>query len=572
MKEALYAYPLLAKPGDPAAIKVNPKSSNGLPVLGKWCTEGAAARAMGLAVTIEKEVNRAFRLGGRQGVENWLREKELADPHLVTLLGKTKADCYTESKAEALRLRFYNVFPRQVLLNMQKATQVLEGNATHILNSDSNSAIGISLAHGGAEALVAELERRCEVNGYAYTHVGDDSWAIVRLLSGQYVMFALDCSNFDLTQHNAVTAEVHEAIYHQLKLVDGPAAALWWSYARQRNVVTLGTLNLTWKHCGPSGMPLQSKVNDMLMEVLLMRTIARMPDDCDEQGLAGLLAEVGQGMGFSIRLEQYMMGGSVRGVLQHSPFLYIGYYFWADEGAQVRCFADVSRTLSQVPYPSVRWMEKNAVQPMEAVRVASIFLNLGTPPPELEDAFSAYRQFAVGLLQAAKDSHLRLDEETLRWALRETPWGPTIIPSLDGLCAAIQRDPGELWLQSEPELPSVSELVDSWADQVEQEEQAVARGEHSRLERPAGMTVAPTYVPRRPAPTHPPTWRNVGRPPPTAVWGPDRAPRERDQQGAMRPAGSTRMRRNGLVPFENWSSDDDSGYDDDRGYETEWSE
>ena len=468
-------------------------------------------------------------------------------------------------------LRFYNVIPRQVVLIMQTATQPFELNATHILNSDSKSGIGITLTHGGADELVAALDRQLdqareqgEVE-VAYVHVGDDSFVAVRE-GAKIKLFALDCSNFDLTQHGTVTAEPHQAIYEQLRLIDGPAAALWYAYARERVVVVAGTVTRRWKHAGPSGMPLQSKVNDVLMDCALQRVRERWEAGLDEAGTDALLQSIGKGMGLAIRVEQYqeLEATSIRAALEQTSFLFIGYYFHNKLGDNiVRVHADIARTFSQVPYPNQKWtFTKGELFVKEAMRLGSIALGLGQPCPDTKPAVDAFKAAARELVRQASNSDVDVENEMLRWAVQENPWGPKVAPSLQGLLRALDRPAEKLWEAREPELPSESVLLASWAEEVDTQERIEAKAEGSVVDRPAGRAVRAAHIPHAPAPTHPVTARNDGRPPPTAVWGPNKPKRDQDRREKLIGlAIRGRERRNAQAVYDEESTDSDWGMD-----------
>lgn len=564
---ALRPYPLTPKEGDVSGIRVNPKSDNGFPVGMKWEYPGAAEKCMGLAVTMRRGLEEAHRRGGWPGVVEWKRTMEREHPYLVALKGKAKADYYSADKLGNLQMRFYNALPRQVMLNMQVSTQVLELNAQHILNSSSHSGIGMSLTYGQADDLVDALDRMLRMEGRAYVHVGDDSWVVIKEASNRLRMFALDCSNFDLTQHGDVTKEVHVALRQELERIDAPSAALWYAFMRDRLVVVTNTLVRRWHHAGPSGMPLQSKVNDLLMDVMINRVLARYVDGLSEAELDALLQDVGDNMGFKVRLEQHWYGaaGSVRAALEQVSFLFIGYYFHTDEQTgKVHVHADVARTFAQVPYPNLKWTSTTQELALtEAMRLGSITMNLGLPTPALEQSFLAFRAHAQALVEAQLEKHPEAENDRLRWAVKESPWGPETAPSLRGLLAAMSRDPRKLWLDREPELPGASELLyGSWADMVEAEEREKAAGEQSVVDRPAAVTVRALRVPHRRVPTHPASAANDGRPPPTAVWGPDKPKRlVADTQGVGRSGG-----RRGRVDFvesedSSESTDSDWGMD-----------
>lgn len=534
---AVRPYPLTPAPGEDT-VKVNPKSDNGFPVLGKWDTPGAALMCMRLAVSVRQELGRA------PSVAEWMAEAERSRPWLVALRGKAKADYYSVDKVCRGFLRFYNAFPRQMMLIMQQATQVLELNALHIQNSDSTSGIGITLVRRGAEDLVAALDGQLRREGHAYVHVGDDSWVIVKR-GTEVAMFALDCSNFDLTQRAEVTEEVHRAIWEQLRLVDPIAADVWLSYARARLVVVAGALVRKFYHAGPSGMPLQSKVNDVLMEVMVSRALSRVAS-LEESDVARAVEEAGLSMGFSVKLEQFWRGraDTVVEALEQRPFLFIGYYFHV-RGGTVRACADVPRTLAQLPFPALKWSKtRHELRVTEAMRLGSIAMALGMPTQDLEPAFQAYRAHVLGLLDSVIAVSGDVRDERLRWAVQSSPWGPETEASLRGLRRAVARDAGELWLTREVELPSESVLVGTdWADEVEAEEAAEAAALGATTRRPATLAVRPAVLRGAVAATHPASARNDGRPPPTVVWGPPKAPRVREEVAPSR----RERRRDGLA-------------------------
>lgn len=559
-------YPLLPLDAE-QGVTVNPKSDNGFPVGGQWDTPLAAQKCMGLALYVEETLRKAPSV--REQMLKW----EAEAPHLVLVKGKAKADFYSPNKVAGALLRFYNAFPRQIMLNMQKATQVLELNSKSILDSDElHTGIGISLVRGGGADLVQALDAQLGRDGAAYVHVGDDSWVVVRTVERKLCMFALDCSNFDLTQHATVTETVHAALRDELRTVDAKAAELWHYYARERMVVVTGTLVRKLKHGGPSGMPLQSKVNDVLMDVMIQRTLAKLRGtECTELEVAAAVEVAGAGMGFEVRLEQYWQGTAETLVeaLEQQPFLFIGYYFHV-RGAQVRVHADIPRTFAQVPYPSQKWTTtKRELELREAMRLGSIALNLGMPSASLEEAFGVFRTGAIELVRKVLDLHGDVKDHALRWAVQESPWATVTEPSLKGLLRALERDAGLLWLHKEPELFSTSELLPlSWGDQVEEEERRETEAAGGVVDRPASVSGVRTVVPLlRPATTHPATRRNDGRPPPTAVWGPDRAPLERTTRLVALAAKKRAEKRTRGREFEDLfayygSEDDDS--------ETEW--
>lgn len=559
----LAPYPIVVEEG--SQLRLNPHSDNGFPVLGRWDTPGAAERCQGLAISVRQELLR------RGDAVGWVRDMQVQKPWLVALRGKAKADYYTVDKVVRAMMRFYNALPRHLAMNMQVATQPFERLSRHIsVGSVSRSGIGITLVRGGAADLVDALQEQLDEAGQAYVHVGDDSW-VIAIRNGVLVMFALDCSNFDLTQHGSVTAEVHAALREEVARIDPTAADLWYAVARERLVVLALSLVRKLQHAGPSGMPLQSKVNDMLMDVMINRTLASLRGHTEED-VAAAVEQTGADMGFQVRLEQYcsMWGEtSLAEMLERHPFLFIGYYFWADRG-RVAVHCDVPRTLAQLPYPSVGWKAaRGELELMEAMRLGSIAQNLGEAPPALAPAFAAFREQALALTERVITSYGDVDDDRLRWAVQENPWAAEAEPNLKGLLAALQRPPSALWARAE--LPATVTFIPlgSWADEVDAMEAGLARDLGVRAEallRPRGATgVRPVALPHTSVSTHPASHQNDGRPPPTAVWGPNRAPRDR-ALARLKGRRAARMVRSwdgaSSLAWSEWSEDSETAHEE----------
>lgn len=520
-------YPLVYTEGEDN-LRVNLKSDNGFPVGGNMSDPLAASKVHGLAKTIRQQAVGVAKLRGPRSLYNWVREQEESNPELWLLKGKTKGDYYKKDKIGNGMLRFYNAFPRQVVLNMQVATQVLERQSLNILDDPLklHSGLGISLVRGGAEQLVDALDAQLASVGSAYVHVGDDSWVVVRA-GGKLITFALDCSSFDLTQHGDATREIHASIRNELERVDAVAANLWHAVARERLVALVGGAVVRMKHAGPSGMPLQSKVNDMAMDIMIHRTLSKgTEEDFLEPGrLDALLQKVGGGMGFAVRLESYSAidSATLKRALSVIPFLFVGYYFYTEDD-KVRVVADLPRSFAQMPYPSQAWVKKDhELEVLEAMRLGSIYMSQGIYPSEGAKAQEAFKMTVESMLEEVIRKHGDVQDGSLLFAVSGDVYGPAPVASLKGLLAAIQRPLAELW-DSESPMESESELLyGEWEDEVRREEKA--RG----ADRPADLTsnVKPVPVRHKPVPTHPATWNNWGRPPPTAVWGPDKPPKQR---------------------------------------------
>jgi hypothetical protein len=504
-------------------------------------------------------------------VAGYVRKLMVDNPELVALRGKAKADYYTLDKVAGGLMRFYNAFPRHVVLNMQMATQPFEKLARHIApGSASHSGIGITLVRGGAEDLVAALQAQLDEGEWAYVHVGDDSW-VAAILEGVLVMFALDCTSFDLTQHGDVTQAVHDVLRDELALIDPTAADLWHTFARERLVVLVLSLAYKLRHAGPSGMPLQSKVNDMLMDVMINR-VREVLKGHSEGAVAAAVEQVGREMGFQVRLEQYCAGWGVTEIsemLQRKPFLFIGYYFWANPAGRVMVHCDVPRTFSQIITPSMGWKRaKGEFELAEAMRLGSIAMNFGLAPPDLAGAFARFRKYASDFIERQLVVRGDVADPRLRWAVQENPFAAAVEPSLAGLLKVLQRPPELLWASLElPATVTFVPLNESWAEQMEREEELALAElgiDPRRAVRPApAPAVLPIAFPDTRASTHPATSSNAGRPPPTAIWGPPRPPMRRAIRGTRE-----RKERGGVVKYED--SDTQYTYELEEGSERGW--
>lgn len=535
---AYRAYPLMPVAGQ-RAVLINPKSSNGFPVMGKGGDEDAMAKVWPLAIMVRKEIVQAT-LSEANGVWQWLRKAELERPWLVALLGKMKADYYPAEKVEGFRARFYNTFGRQIMLNLQIATQPFEACKQSLLtNPDTRTCAGTTLVRGGAAKIVAALQTQLDNNGYAVTTMGDDSWVIIRWTDPEtgethILMFALDGSSFDLTQHRNVMRPIHEVVRRELSSIDKAAADLWYSYARERLVVVALMDTRKVPHGGPSGFPLQSLCNDMAEEILCERSIqdivTRLVTERPSEFLVNEVIQLqGSMMGFSMRVEQYSdtVADTLADALKSVEFTFIGYNFYCDE--QVKVYCDLPRQMSQVPYPGLKWMDKGQnFEIMEAMRLGSTVLNWGIPPAPLQPAFDAARKHCVMLLNKAIERFGDSQDEKLRWAVSESPFGETTVPSLSGLRNALERPPEYLWLSPVEELKGQSALVESkdWAAIMDAGDDDMFK----RLNIPPPPAAEPNpppaavltgdALPRKPHGKA--TAKNQGRPPPTAVWSPDK--------------------------------------------------
>lgn len=557
-------------PEDMKTIWANPKAECGFPVLAKWSDEGTPEKVWGILKGVVPRLQAAYQHDKQAGVWNFIRTLEAEEPWLTAVRGKCKTDCYSQEKIESFRLRFYNAFPKHFVLVMQQATQVLEEQARSVIDTPSgHSAQGVALVRGGADALITAMDEQLRLDGFAYIHVGDDTFCAVRL-PGRVVLFSLDCSNFDLTQHAQATLPIHEAIRDQLSLVDPVAAQVWYAFARERVVVTHKRATLRWYHAGPSGLPCQSKVNDMLMDVVCQRIRGEVSSFARED-LDVALQRIGADLHLSIRLEDYeVVDGvnTIRQALALTSFLFIGYYFYARENA-VFVFADLPRQLAQMPYPSLKWTpDKGEHTVSDIIRLGSILMNMGSPPGELYASFYAMKAYVktalLGLLKQGKD----VVDTKLIWAVNNAFAGELVEPSVSGLLAALDRM-DQIWevTQVEPPLAGTSEFLSgNWADMVEKDEKEEIKmlnfkPVENRPRAAAVQRLKALRVAARPVPTHPVTLANIGRTTPTAVWGPDKPKVDRGDAG-MREKRSARYERNAGQYSELFAHSEDSLYDD----------
>lgn len=507
--------------GEPGfeAVRINPDSDNGFPFGSKWSNELTHSPILRKASEIREAICRAYQRGGRAGVVQWLRDMESSPETLkyVALKGKCKADPYKTSKVVERKMRFYNVFPRQVALNLMVVSQTMDEHSQHIRpkNTRLKSAIGVSLVRGGADELVSALDWMLADDGAGYTHTGDDTWVVAEYESG-LLLFSIDCSAYDLTQREEVTMPIHTAIADELEKIDGPAASLWYAYARERVVVTVNSQTYRWKHGGASGFPLQSKINDVLMDVFCQRVLGELVDRLEvgeksvptQVQLDEVLKKVSQGLGLQARLEEYKFipgVSSVREALETTTFLYVGYNFYAQDG-KVYVVADLPRQISQMQYPSSFWVEREKLMGMEAVRLAGVLISFGLVPQEWRAGYDAAREVVCRFLEMLINN--QADDSGMRYLPDNAFVGLPLedVASYRGLLSALQRDPKLLW-SAEGEMEATESVLVPVTVEVSE-----------------ALSRAPPLEPVRP-PTHPATMLNLGRPPPHVRWNPPKRPK-----------------------------------------------
>jgi hypothetical protein len=578
---------------DPSqAVKINQNSENGFPVLGKWTTEGAPTKVLQLVADLTAYFTRALSSPG--GVYAAVRQREVDHPQEMAFKGKAKNDFYKEEKILSHGMRFYVVTPRQLALIMQTVTQPWEAACESIFDDFRiHSAMGITFTRGGAQLLVDRLEQQLEFSetsmpfsetrtpnriAVAYAHHADDTFFAVRVRyeSGRlrFLVFSLDCTAFDLTQRSEMSIEAKNLIGRNLAEIDRMPGDLWLALMRSRLTVVVGTFVRQMEHGGPSGMMLQSKVNDMIMQVLCRRIELELLDarttlDISERNVSEMVERLGRQMGLKVRLENLVDEfvdpeyPSLGVFLHRNPFLFLGYYLGGNALGEflsnetnallpVHPFVDHARMLAQLPYPSEKWVKLSGqLKVNEAIRIGSIANAMGIPPWQFRSAHNSLRMYALRLIEDVIDQYGDVADPGLRFSIQEEAWGPEAIPSLSGLRRSL-LDTSRIWRKADGLVP-VNEFGSSKAEEFEDDfvagvqrlgpqvsppaESAVRalsgreRGS-LRFVPPAPLEENVTLVGHRPPRAiprpsllplaHPVTAANDGRPPPTARWAPDK--------------------------------------------------
>lgn len=445
-------------------VKVHADSDNGFPVGGTMRDPFAQAKVLELAAQLRNTLT-SKASSVKAGVEVLMR----LHPEVTTCKGKTKTDVYSLAKVSARQLRFYNVVPRQLVVMMQTATQPLADSWKEGSQDNWTTGIGKGFAQGRADELVRWLDQRLETDTMAWTHTGDDTLVVRRWHEAGECwveIFSLDCSSFDLTQHHETTRWVHQLFAQQLRNVDEVAGELWHSLARERTVTIAGSLPVRVKHWGASGMPLQSEVNDTLMECLLRR-LAKKKWSGKAQ-LAAAVQEVGAEVGFQVRLEDHFQSmylptePPVRSLLRKRPFLYLGYFLYEDvKSGMISACLDIQRFFSGAAYLSGGYVEKSQVGTKAALALAGYALSMGVPPPFFEDAHSILRRTAIAALEAvgARLTGHEVEMEVARHVFAGLPR----IADVSGLVAAVGHDPRIIWHGGFVEAPEAP--LGLWADE-----------------------------------------------------------------------------------------------------------
>jgi len=484
-----------ASPDD--MVTINPVANAGFPVLVTLNTEGAMERVVSLAVEIEWEVTKFLRSVGAQDVDEangkWtvplfqegrymleLRQRggdkfwvlldlylewyELAAnqrPYMYAVQGKCKTDYYKLSKLEGREMRFYNVVPAQLGLIAKQATQAFEANAKNIMDDPLmyTSGQGLSYAHGGADAFVDALDlalASAGEYGIVHNHTGDDSLCFCLSTNRGWMLgLTVDLTHFDLTQDSKMTSDLDKEVARRLYAVNAPAALVWYGLRRKRLTVMAHTVPVWVENGGPSGLLLQSKVNDVLSEILWERLtlsiyrsgVLKREAPPEREELNAIFIKECTKMGFRGRLESFdvVRCQTVRDFVRAKPTLYLGYYLhYRQELDRVVVFADPARTCAQIRYPTTRFVKGIAnFQLAERIRVASTILGMGIPPEGQEVAFGALVTYAREGLKDVPDG---LNLPSMTWLLSQVEGGPEKEKDVAGLKSALGRI-HQIWLE-----------------------------------------------------------------------------------------------------------------------------
>jgi hypothetical protein len=523
-------------------VEVVADAENGFPTMGKFRDAEAREACLRYAAALRNELE-----SHRSNMDGHLTALEARDPLLFTVRGKAKSDMYKWSKVEGGALRFYNVIGRPLTLIMQQATQVLERStgtlATTPVVGDRYLAtvMGHALTGGGADALVTHMDWQLASTGYARLHCGDDTWLAVRTDEG-VALFSIDCSAFDLTQHSSVSEPVHAALRRRLEEIDPVSAAVWHKMARQRRTVVAGSITAVMKHGGPSGMPLQSKVNDMLMDVYLQRVIMTLHKHRQEglpmtqDVIESAIQKEGASLGFVVRLEEldnHVGVTTVRECLERHPFLFVGYRFHVRNG-MVMPYIDIPRAIARLPYnSSFDWLEKQAHSVRTAIRIGGLVLSMGVPPAGEERAFA--KLVAAARFGLARQLHTAAAEKEVEFQVNRLVFVADsvkyTIRDMRGLLNALTPERiSQIWAEGTEIVED--DALDDWADAVDAEEaqmryasplewlqqraelRSIAPGGRIPGQRPVGLRIMSAAVLGRVPPTIP---REIKAPPVRSV-------------------------------------------------------
>lgn len=470
-------------PDDRQVVKVSLHSDTGFLIGGKRETEKVndTVNAYALAERRKYDTWVAAELSkGTYGMKDrfmrFLETEYHTNEWLWTFKGKTKADMYTASQIGEARLRFYVAAPAPLLMICQQAQQVLANYKRNMPSGDGTSSLGISLAKGGAEVLVAAMQSMLDQHGWASTNYGDDTWVFIKItlrnrdgrMRTYLLRFALDMSSFDMTIQKEVKAPFISVYADEMRKIDFVSGCLWEFMMTKRRVALTGTHVAEMEHGNPSGMNGVTEVNTMVEQDFVVRVKEALTTTrASEGGLAILdssrgidmddveeiIRDVGTRMGFFVKIEQasfFVDTSDIKETLRISPFLYLGYYFHVvvdGPREDVTVMADLNRTFAQVRYPKASHIKKSEdFSVHEAMRIGSIAIGLGHATYECAESVAAFRLKAIRHIESvlATLGDRALSSKFL--FLEQSPWGLEAEPSLAGVLRVLKSDPSQLYL------------------------------------------------------------------------------------------------------------------------------
>lgn len=422
------------------AVRFNMNATAGLPWMCGTNEPGVVSEGIQMAralITYIRHGDGNAESSETRVMRNWRRfNKEF--PYVCAFLGKGKGDFYTVKKVEELMARFYVATPFTLKAAVGPVVQAgTEHKLTMFDHDDVTTFQGCSFARGGGKRFVDEVDRRLCLAPVVIINAGDDTCCVYRV-RGRFgeagtdhtiETVAIDGSSFDLTQMHQVTMEVKRKIRdHLVEQVSGgeDLANLWLAMMSFRQVV-IGQVVFTTEDTGPSGLMLQSELNNAIMAVacerlknVLMRyeadrsTFSVGEDDSlpcldlpEGFNIGEEIARIGADLGFSFKKEQHMRStryfdgmrdATFRAFLETKSFLFCGYslsgrYEYDREqivGTRIRVCADYARACPRMMYPGGKYIkDRTEFERRDVESLASSLLALGEPE---EEYLFAYQQ------------------------------------------------------------------------------------------------------------------------------------------------------------------------------------
>lgn len=488
-------------------VKTNATADCGLPILQKLRNKnGINTEAQELLGALNQycltALEQAYESDPVDGIDLQMKKWAREQPYLVAAVGKTKPDYYNSKKISEAKLRFYNVVNKSIGMIMSMATQEFEAHARSVFEG-SFSAQGISLSKGGCDKLMAGMNKQLADCGFAYVHCGDDSYVIYDV-HGRFVLLSLDMTAFDLTQRGDVMREIDNAIARELMKISPIGAQVWHSYMREHLVVVNKAHTYVVEDGGPSGVQLQSKRGDMIMDCVLFRLKTRYLSCKDKRVSFGsreavekVVAEVCMTLGFKeCRVEDFYIGNSgeeLTEILSRNAFKFLGYFIHYLDGHYVP-MADVARQMSQMQYPSIKWvLDRGELDAMEAARIGAIAFNFGVPTRGCAKAVNALTQLAVDLLTTQLAKYGDRMDARLGFVTQITVFGAATPASLGGLLRVLMQDRMLFWSNSSLlRLPKSLDDIDS-DDELESEMFYLTLGDAKRVLLTVRQSSIPLY-------------------------------------------------------------------------------